>query len=434
MTSILKTSTVLPAFLIALVLSFCSCGEKTPEEVEYIYEFHNQYTPTHTHHIIPDSVDLYVDYTTATEMKGKIKFYWEVMKPILAAKAQNYYAIKGQDISREAGKVGELLAGVRNYENPDLKGVLKRIVGGDNEAILITDGELIDPSTPYMKDSFKSWLMKGHDIFIASEPYFEGGKNGAAKKLFFFIFYDSRVENNICDYVKRMAKFNHYPKVSTLNLSITPVVKGIHGGHSDPNSYVQAMVTRKGDMELQEWSTGWEDKIERFIVNDKDPKGALLIDGLQLDRTSIAGVRITEVSEKVYNLNNEYTNFFNAKKTEQEVDSLIDPDVMENFIVMDQNVFKRNSFLRLYFDKQNYNPADLTGNPYNYFKIAFFVSEIEQNMEKFRSKLEFDDRLKPGFKNVSVYESVKQTMEDPEITEFLANTPFYSIYVKALAR
>jgi hypothetical protein len=55
-------------------------------------------------------------------------------------------------------------------------------------------------------------------------------------------------------------------------------------------------------------------------------------------------------------------------------------------------------------------------------------------MERFRPMLEFDDRFKEGFKNISVFESVKQTINDPEITEFIAANPFYSIYVKALQK
>lgn len=437
----MKLLNVLKSSIAVLSVAFLTaCGDVTPDDVGYIYDFHTQYTPTHHYPLVPDSVNLYVDYTKATEMKARIKFYWEVMKPTLADKVANFYAIKGSSITREAGDVAELLSGVRNYENPDLTGALNKIVNANNEAILITDGEVADPSSPYMKEAFKTWLMKGHDIFIMSEPYFENGAVSAKKILFYIIFYDAKMDKNFFEYVKKTAKISHYPKISKLNLSVTPTVKGTHGGHSDPNSYVQAMVTRKGDMEVQEWSTGWQDKIERFILNAKDggnkdfDNGAVLIDGLQLEKKSVAGIKINAVNMKVYNINSEYTDFYNAKKTEEEIDSVIDLDEVEDFMVLDQKAFERNGYMKVFFDKKNYNNRCLNGTPYNYFKIDFYVAEIQENMEQYRAQLEFDDRLKAGYKNVSVFESVKQLMNDTDITDFIAKTPFYSIYVKSLAK
>ncbi len=437
----MKLLTALNTAIIFLsVALLASCGGDTPDNADYINDFHKQYSPTHHNPLVPDSVSLYVDYTKATEMKAKIKFYWEVMRPTLADKVEKYYAIKGQEINREAGDVAELLSGVRNYENPDLKGALDRIVNGNTEAVLITDGELADPVSPFMKDAFKTWLLKGHDVYIMAEPYYENGKVSAKKLLFFFIFYDAKMDKNLFEYIKKVGRISHYPKIHKMNLSITPFVKGTHGGHSDPNSYVQAMVTRKGDMELQEWSTGWTDKIEKFILQGKEggkkeqDNGMVLIDGLQLDKNSIAGVRINNIVMKVFNINDDYTDYFNAKKAEEEVDSVIDWEEVEHFMLFDQNAFERNSFMKVYFDKKNYNDGCLDGKPYNYFKIAFFISELHENMERFRPMLEFDDRFKEGFKNISVFESVKQTINDPEITEFIAANPFYSIYVKALQK
>ena len=428
------------ACILLAVTLMTSCGKTTPEDINYIYDFHKQYTSTHQYPLVPDSAFMYVDYTTVTEMKAKIKFYWEIMKQVLADKVVGYYAIKGQDITREAGDVQELLSGVRNFENPDLPGALNKIVNGNTEAILITDGEMADPASPYMKEAFKTWLMKGHDIFIMSEPYFENGKVTAKKFLFYIIFYDAKMDNNFFDYIRKTARISHFPKISKLKISITPTVKGTHGGHSDPNSYVQAMVTRKGDLEVQEWSTEWEDKIEKFILGKTDSKGNesetgdVVIDGLQVDKTSIAGVKISGVNLKVFNVNGDYADYYNARKADEEIDSLIDWDEAENFMTLDKSAFDRNGTMKVFFDKKNFNPACLDGDPYNYFKISFYVSEMEENMERYREQLEFDDRLKSGCKNVSVFESVKQTISDKEITDYMAATPFYSIYVKSLKR
>ena len=433
------TGGLITTLLLAAVLALTSCEKATPEDEEYLYDFHNHYTPTCSHQLLPDSMALYVDYTSTLVMKAQLRFYWHVMKNIIVRKTKRYYAIKGQEITRTAGDVTELLRAVSNYENPDLKGALDRIVNGDTEAMLLTDGEQLDQKEPFLKEAFKKWLMKGHDIYIISDPY-NDPKTQARRFMFYILFYDAENPLNIADYTIRAARLNQFPRVKRMKLSITPKVRGFHGGHSDPNSYVQAIVTRKGNMEVQEWNTDWEDKIERFILHAKDnhgeemPNGAVLLEGLQLDKSSITGVTITGVTAKAYNINELYTDYYTQRRAEQEVDSLPDWDACDNFILLNQDLFKRNANLQVFFDRQNWNPEFLTGKPYNYFKIAFFVTEMEEHLEKFRDQLVFDDIINKGELNESVFESVKQTIEDPEIIQFLADTPFYAIYVKAQQR
>ena len=48
----------------------------------------------------------------------------------------------------------------------------------DGESVLLTDGEYFQPSiakgnvnNPYMASALKKWLLKGHDVFVLSEPY-----------------------------------------------------------------------------------------------------------------------------------------------------------------------------------------------------------------------------------------------------------------------
>ncbi len=414
-----------------------SCGKNTPENADLLYDFHKATTPAFQHEIHLDSVALYVDYTTGLAMKSRIKFYWEIMKPIFVSKTESYYSIKGQDISKEAGDVGMLLDGVSNYENPNLKDALNRIVDSDHESILITDAELVNPSEPFMKDAFIKWLLKGHDVFIIAEPYFEGPTK---KNIFYFVFSDSKLDGNIADYIKRVGKIHHFPKISSFNLSTTAFVKGMKGGHSDPNGFVQAMVTRNGDFELQEWSTGWEDKIEKYVLNIKDRKGndlpesAVLIDGLQLDRMSIGGMRITGVQMKVYNINEEYSDYCNAVNEGQTPEIDRNFGEFDHFIIQDMKAFDSNSVFKLYFDRQNYDDSILDGKPFNYFKISFYINEIQESLDDIKDFLVFEDRFKKGYKNVSVFESVKQTLEDKDVNDFLANSPIYSIYVKALAK
>ena len=55
-----------------------------------------------------------------------------------------------------------------------------------------------NPNNPYLADAFKTWMKKGHDIFIISEPYIETN-NGLQynKKRFYFLFTDTRLKVTI---------------------------------------------------------------------------------------------------------------------------------------------------------------------------------------------------------------------------------------------
>jgi hypothetical protein len=90
--------------------------------------------------------------------------------------------------------------------------------------------------------------------------------------------------------------------------------------------------------------------------------------------------------------------------------------------------------MQLFFDKRHFDDSCLNGKPFNYFKICFYITGLEENLERYRAQLEFDDIYKKGYKNVSVFESVKQTIEDKDFSEFLASNPIYTIYVKALPK
>ena len=421
-------------------LFVCACGsQQTPESGEYIFDFNAFYTGQDKNQLVGDSLDLYLDYTTALEMKAKVKFYWEIMRPIVKSKAKTTFAIKGQDISKVQGNVQEIMNGITNYPNADIKAALQQIVNNNKEAIIITDGEMIDPVDPYMKDAFKAWLLKGHDICVISEPYIEkAAKVSANKFVFFIVFYDANMDRNICEYINKVVNFSHFPKINYLNISMKPRVVGLHGGHSAPNEHTQAMVTRKGNVEYHEWNNPWEGQIVKFVVNSigndgkEDEKGLPIIDNLKVERNSIAGLDITGVKTKVFNVNKHYSKYYECKKQRVDMDEdLPDSEEMENFIVMNDEQFKKGGAVQLFFDKANFNLDCLDGEPYNYLKVDLYISNMKENVEKYRPMLEFDDILKKDCKNISVFESLKQTIEDPELGDYIANNPFYTIYVKA---
>ena len=92
------------AFLNSLAIAFvallftASCGTKTPDSGELVFDFNA--ATTGQEQLVPDSLQLYIDYTSVFDMKAKIKFYWEIMRPIIKNKTKVAYAIKGQEIGR----------------------------------------------------------------------------------------------------------------------------------------------------------------------------------------------------------------------------------------------------------------------------------------------------------------------------------------------
>ena len=106
-----------------------------------------------------------------------------------------------------------------------------------------------------------------------------------------------------------------------------------------------------------------------------------------------------------------------------------------NFLIVDKDEFKRHGNIQLHFDVMNLGNSFLVGNPYNYFKIDFFISETENVFSKYENMFKFDLLgAQNGEQNLSVVESVKQCLADPKLKEQMQKAPFYTIYVKSNKR
>lgn len=87
----------------------------------------------------------------------------------------------------------------------DIGKAVEEISGNNSQAILITDFEYFDKNGknqdgfPYLSGAFKSWLEKGHSIYIITETYKEGSN---VKKRFYVIFTDDKLQAPISNVVK----------------------------------------------------------------------------------------------------------------------------------------------------------------------------------------------------------------------------------------
>ena len=432
----------------AFVPMFVSCKKTTPPDTKYIEEFHVTNFYQSSNMIEEDNLALYVDYSTCIAEGMKTSPFYVKLLPSFVDAAKSFYSIKGNVIAKEEPTdTYNRLLNIVEVNYADLKSAAEQIANGNAEAALLTDGEYYNPTlaganpnNPYLAKAFKTWMKKGHDIFILSEPYVEvnhGQKYN--KKRFYFLFTDSRLKNNIFERIMQTASLEQFPDVQLFHLSADHPGVMAEGNSSKPNDMLAATVTPLGTFEIQDWTIDWKG-INNFIMGAVDqqtgnplPNGDVVISGLKVDRNSFGGYRITDIAVKVYDMNAEYMDYYMRKEAREKV-SPLGTGLTEcpNFLIVDHKEFNRHGIINLYFDVMRLDNSFLKyGNPNNYFKIDFFISQTKNVFSKYSSMFMFDLLGQPGVTNSSVFTSVEQCLVDKDLQNQMKHSPFYSIYVKS---
>lgn len=447
------TSNIKISLLVAVVgatitgVSLVSCKpDNTPYDIKYIDEFHQRTTSNDAVTIIKNDLALYVDYSNCISNGMQSPFYQEMVSPLTSA-TKEYWSIKGDVIAQQEGSVYALLNNVEEVNYAALDKVINTMADRDSESVLLTDGELFtqtktknNPNNPYMHAAFKKWLMKGRDIHIIAEPYQEIYKGRTFnKKRFYIIFTDDRLQGNIYDRIKEIVDFVQFPQVDEFHLSGNyPWVIPVNGTASAPNNIVAANVTPHGSYEIQDWQVDWKN-IVNLIVNGYDeqgnplPNGEKLIGGLKINKNAFGAYRISDIDVKVSNINVEYFDFYNQIEAGQKVGKLnITPTLIDSFILVDKDEFEKHGMADLYFDIRNFAPdADLKGKPFNYFKIDIIITGLQDILDNSLDMFNFDSIVNAGQNNVSISESLKNCVFDPELKQQLLGKVIYTIYVKS---
>lgn len=431
-----------------------SCCDKIPTDdggkyMPYIEEFHYSNFFKGDDTIESGNLSLYVDYSTCNVLGQNSPFY-QALVPSWVAAAKNFYSIKGTDIKKEEGQTFTLLRTIQEVNYAELANAIGRMANSNSESVLLTDGEYYQQSIakghindPYMADALKTWLKKGHDIFVFSEPYVEPYKGQMFnKKRFYIIFTDVRLRDNIYDRIMQTTKLQNFPDVEMFHLSADHPSLSAEGTSTKVNENLSAEVKGFGSFEAQEWPIDWKDGIEPLIVyavNSQTgktlPDGESFTGGLKVDRNSFGGYRISAVTTKVYNINQEFTDFCAAKQAGVKYKVNFTPTPLDNFIKIDDKEFQKHGIINLYFDTQMYTPDPvLNGCPYNFTKVDICVSGVQDMFSKFAHQFEFDSIDMPGQTNTSVAESIKQCLADPDIKTMISTCPIYTIYIKTPER
>lgn len=445
---IVKKINMLLLLAITSVCNISCCGSYVPtaNDNKYISEFHQTYFSPNINMLKEDDLSLFVDYSTCITM-GQHSPFFQSLQPSLVNATRHYYSIKGPEIKRESDvNIYTELRNIVEVNYADLERAANLIVEGNSEAVLLTDGEYYRKNIagggindPYMADALKTWLKKGHDIFIVSEPYVEMHKgNEYSKKRFYFLFTDNRLKGNIYDRIMQTVDFDKFPDVEVFHLSADHPSIMAEGKASRINNTLSAMQDARGNYEVQDWPIDWK-SIESVILNGVDAQsgealinGECIIGGLKVDRNSYGGFRITDIDVKVYDINNEYAVFYNEFESESISNTELSLMHCSNTIVHDVEEFNNHGIVNLYFDAQMWTPDNfLSGKPFNYTKIDICVSQTENIFNQYSSMFDFDAIGLPGESNVSVTESVKQALFDPDIQKMMNSAVLYTIYIKS---
>jgi len=432
-------------------LTGCGGGTPTPESADKLAEFHEFYFEKQNEKLSPNALALYVDYSNCIA-EGQHSRFFQAFEPSLTASAKQYFAVKGKNIEPHAAdSTYALLRTIDNVPFADLKTAAERIANGNTEGVLLTDGEYYEPTVtkgndnnPYLAEAFKTWLKKGHDIFIFVEPYEElVGARSVQKKRFYFLFTDQRLPDNIYNRVKQSVRLEDFPGTSEFHFSVhAPFLYSPDGKGMQPDELLSAKVVKTaGNYEVQDWEAGWEDDIEPILVNGEDEEGKKLENGkpfetgLRVDRNSLGGYRIDRLTAKVSNVNQPYTDFCTAKEEKVQPEKEIEPADCEGFVKVDDKKFSANGIVDLTFAGDLYNPDEaLDGDPFNYTKIDLFATDISPMTEVYLPLFTFESLTHPGEQNVSVGASIEQCLINPEIKERILKTPIYTLYIKSNKR
>ena len=432
-------------------LTGCGGGTPTPESADKLAEFHEFYFEKQNEKLNPNALALYVDYSNCIA-EGQHSRFFQAFEPSLTASAKQYFAVKGKNIEPHAAdSTYALLRTIDNVPFADLKTAAERIANGNTEGVLLTDGEYYEPTVtkgndnnPYLAEAFKTWLKKGHDIFIFVEPYEElVGARSVQKKRFYFLFTDQRLPDNIYNRVKQSVRLEDFPGTSEFHFSVhAPFLYSPDGKGMQPDELLSAKVIKTaGNYEVQDWEAGWEDDIEPILVNGEDEEGKKLENGkpfetgLRVDRNSLGGYRIDRLTAKVSNVNQPYTDFCTAKEEKVQPEKEIEPADCEGFVKVDDKKFSANGIVELTFAGELYNPDEaLDGDPFNYTKIDLFATDISPMTEVYLPLFTFESLTHPGEQNVSVGASIEQCLINPEIKERILKTPIYTLYIKSNKR
>jgi hypothetical protein len=421
------------AIYLCFIFCFESCCPPTPITIDEnsIMEFHMKNYPVINR--LNSGVNLFIDYSTCMAEAVRSSRFFSQIRPRITGMNPTLYGIKGNNIdliSSDNVAVNVELNRLREYPYANLIGACQQICDGNNQAILMTDGEYWTPGIgemtdlPYFKDSFVKWLSRGFDIYIYVEDYNERYRGKVyAKKRFYFIFTDDSLPNNIYQGLNNSFDFSQFSSaVKRIKLSNRDIQ--FRGKLTVYPELESTLIAERG-ITAFEILNDWKD-IETYVLyaaNSEDGAdttgGNYLIRGLQMTSDPISAYSYPELDIKVYNVSESYLDTVKPYLSSGEV---------RDVFILDKKLYKNTGEIAIKMAEDYKN--SLSEETENLLRIDIVSRATDKRIDE--TDFEWKS-LSSNEINRSVYESIFQTLYDPLIDPALNNEVLYTIYLKTFA-
>lgn len=448
-------------FLLAAPLCLASCGGQLASEFSEDFSAdmkafiaHNGFEQQLQGSTLSSEIDLYVDYSTCVS-EAMSSAYYRAVHPTIVDSNPNYYSIKGSKINFETnnrGKIYTLLNNVREVNYADILGAARRIVEGNNHAVMITDGEYYQKgirdnlTNPYLAPVIRTWLQRGLDIYIYSEPYVESGRHN--KFRYYIFFTDASVENNIRERFQRSVPAQSDVKMFHLSGKRPQVTRGegypLANLTLSPNEYLKCAGQA---WDLQEYYIGWDD-LYSYLLTDAILEGERLAEqdyvlrGLFVNNSETASYKASKLSIRVTNLGPDWMKWLETREQNQMNAEIGEPQValpkVEDLsdcglFCYDEKLFARTGEVALYLNPEKSGEGLESDYP-NLLKVDILADKVEENFSQnneVNGNFQWSSITQNGMINTSLYESIRLVLLGPDMNPIrkAEDKVLYTVYM-----
>jgi|GEM_PF-1948176 len=446
----------IPIFLIL----FYGCKEEDYiKDATKVSDFHNYYNQVKCPQL-GDSVYLYIDCSKCSIDAVNSSPFFKRLRSTISGLNPFLVEIRGEELksisSNNPDTINWHLTNMQDVNYANLVAALDTIVHIPNQAILITDGELMTmvggerEDYAYLLPDFKYWLSKGFEIYVYIEEYEEQCNKGRCpKKRFYFIFTDSKKDKNIFSWLDHVINFSEFPEIALRKFSSTDFkVETKYAGLKDPKTNAVLSLNRetyqKGErFEVQDYQIDWSD-IVTYIQNTPDsitgkpiPGGDYLFRGIFINAKGLDYYTIENIDVKVYNVYDEFRGFEDSIMNNSKPASPGQFKELKEVFIVDTNLFQKTGEVGIKihpnFDGSDLNKKGADPEKENLLRVDIILSGVKDNFNEKRDSFncfKWKSMTKPGI-NISVYESIRRLIiEKDSYPDKLNNGIIYTVYVK----
>jgi hypothetical protein len=409
--------------ILILLCHACGSGGFEPDLTELQDRFCNG--AVNRTAVLKAGVNLFVDYSSCVKDAVRNSDFFAAVRPRITGLNPLLYSMRGSEtvrVSDDMDVINRELNSLDDVPYADIKGTVELICSSDCQAILITDceywtkGEGERTNLPYLKVPFIEWINRGHVIYVVVERYVEmyRGKR-CDKKRFYFFFTDDRLRDNVFEEIRRTGDFSRYGVVchklcnSDIRIDRTALT-------ADENLTFDVNSSRSFD--YVEIYDGW-DIISRYVMEAEDDEGNPVAGGNPLIRgirfSDYGNYRIESVGVRVSDITQAYCDSLPLSAAKDvSAGFRLDPSGGELKLRLTDRIFE-------------YLGYEYGGN---LFRVDFVVGSAA-NLPLPEEDFSWRSLSIPGTDNLSVYESIRQTLDNPAVNPARQNGGvIHTIFIK----